>query len=196
MDFTDIKYPSGNATKPLLQNSSSMDSSGTVHSPNGRYDEDEFDSSSTTPGTNDLNNQIDNVESVDDLTIIGDYNYSKYQSYSDQRTVDIIDEKPSDDVIDDIEKLRKNVQEEIIENESFLDQFCESLSKDVKIVSKDAKKNAKINIEKARLPVRSGVKVKEVPKKGRVNSGTNKKKLDPTKKTELLAQLKAIDGAQ
>ncbi|XP_037045056.1 uncharacterized protein LOC119080702 [Bradysia coprophila] len=196
MDFTDIKYPTGNATQPLLKNSSSMDSSGTVHSPIGHYDDDEFDSSSTTQGTNDLNNHCDTVESVDDLTIIGDYNYAKYQSYSDQRTVDSINENSSDDVIGDIEKLRKNVQEEIIESESFLDQFCESLSKDVKIATKDVKKGAKVNTEKARLPVRSGIKVKEVPKKGRVNSGSTKKKLDPTKKTELLAQLKAIDGAQ
>lgn len=199
MDFTDIKYPPGNALKPLLKNSSSMESSDTVQSTIGHYEDDEFDSSSTTQGTNDSINHCDAVESVDDLTIIGDYNYEKYQSYSDQRTVvDVIDEKQSDDVIGEIEKLRKHVQEEIIENESFLDQFCESLSQDVKIASKDTKKIVKANTDKARLPVRSaGIKGKEcVPKKGRVNSGSTKKKLDPTKKTELLAQLKAIDGAQ
>lgn len=201
MDFTDIKYPTANAAaKPFLKNSSSMDSSETVHSPSSQYDHDEFDTSSTTqtPGTNELNNHSDTVESIDELAPIGDYKYEKYQSYSDQRNVDVVEGKQDDEVVNDIEKLRKNVQDEIIEKETFLDEFCESLSKDVKVASRVVKKDAKISIEKARVPVRATIKGKETTsKKGRVNSATTKKKsLDPTKKTELLAQLKAIDGAE
>lgn len=198
MDFTDIKYGTTGAAK--LKNSSSMDSSETVHSPpNGQYDEDDFETTSTTHGTNDVNSHSDTIESVDDLTIIGDYNYEKYQSYSDQRTVDVIDEKTNnnDDVVNEIEKLRKNVHDELTENESFLDKFCENLSKDVKLVAKDGKREAKV--EKVRFPIRPVVKGKEVAAKkvGRVSSGTTKKKsLDPTKKTELLAQLKAIDKSE
>lgn len=212
MDFTDIKYPNNaSAPKPYLKNSSSMDSSETIHSPSAQYDDDEFDTSSTTQtqGTNELNNNSDAVESIDELHNIGDFNYEKYQSYSDQRNVEFIDVKRNEDVtLSDIEKLRKNVQAEIVQNETFLDQFCDSLSKDVKITSKDVKgtskdihtipKDVKVNIEKGRIPVRPSIKGKETGgKKGRVNSSTIKKKtLDPTKKTELLAQLKAIDGAE
>lgn len=196
MDFTDIKYSTTStvAAKPPLKNSSSMDSSETVHSPNGHYDDDEFDSS-TTQGTNELNSHSDTVDSVDDLTVIGDYNFDKYPSYSDQRNVESNDAKHGNDVVHDIEKLRKISQDEITENESYLDQFCESLSRDVKIASKDGKKEARSSAEKVRFPLRSSAKCKEaVPKKLRTGSGTNKKKsLDPTKKTELLAQLKAID---
>lgn len=211
MDFTDIKYPNTNASnKPYLKNSSSMDSSETILSPSPQYDDEEFDTSSTTQthGTNELNNNSDAIESIDELNTIGDYNYEKYQSYSDQRNVDIVEVKRNDDVtLTDIEKLRKNVQAEIVHNESFLDQFCESLSKDVKIASKDVKatskdihtisKDVKVNVEKGRIPIRPSIKGKEsAGKKGRINSSSIKKKtLDPTKKTELLAQLKAIDGA-
>lgn len=201
MDFTDIKYPSVNAGKPFLKNSASMDSSSTVQS-SGQYDDDEFDTTSTTQtqGTNEMNNHSDTVDSIDELcTTIGDYNYEKYQSYSDQRNADTIEGKlQNDDLVNDIEKLRKNVQDEIIEKESILDQFCESLSKDVKVASKDMKKDAKASIDKTRVPVRASIKSKETTaKKGRVNSGSTKKKtLDPTKKTELLAQLKAIDGVE
>lgn len=200
MDFTDIKYPPTVAAKSYLKNSSSMDSSETVHSPTGQYDDDEFDTSSTThtQGTNELNNQSDTVESIDEITTIGDYNFEKYQSYSDQRNVEVVDgDKRNDD--DDIVTLRKHVREEIVENESFLDKFCETLSKDVKVVSKDVKKEVKVSVEKTRMPVRATIKGKEsttTAKKGRVNSGSTKKRsLDPMKKTELLAQLKAIDGA-
>lgn len=201
MDFTDIKYPTATATaKPYLKNSSSMDSSETVHSPSGQYDDDEFDTSSTTQtqGTNELNNHSDTVESIDELTTIGDYNFEKYQSYSDQRKIEVIEVTRTDNVVNDIEKLRQNVQDEIVENESFLNEFCESLSKNVKVASMDVKKDAKVALEKARIPVRASIKGKETAaKKGRVNSGSTKKKsLDPTKKTELLAQLKAIDGAE
>lgn len=200
MDFTDIKYPTTSAAKSYLKNSSSMDSSETVHSPTGQYDDDEFDTSSTTQtqGTNELNNHSDTVESIDELTTVGDYNFEKYQSYSDQRKIEVIEYKSSDNVVNDLEKLRQNVQDEIVENESFLDQFCESLSKNVKVASREVKKDAKVAIEKARIPVRASVKGKETAsKKGRVNSASTKKKsLDPSKKTELLAQLKAIDGAE
>lgn len=195
MDFTDIKYPNSTATKPYLNNSSSMDSSETIHS--GQYDDDEFDTSSTTQTTNELNNS-DAVESIDELTTIGDYNFEKYQSYSDQRNVDPTDGKENDD---DIEKFKKNAQVELAQNESFLDQFCESLTKDVKALAKDVNvtsRDVKVSIEKAKIPVRASIKGKEITtKKGRINSSTIKKKsLDPTKKTELLAQLKAIDGTK
>lgn len=194
MDFTDIKYPTV-AAKSFLKNSSSIDSSETVHSPTGQYEDDEFDTSSTTQtqGTNELNNQSDTVESIEELTTIGDYNFEKYQSYSDQRNVEVIDSKCIDDV--DIEKLRNNVREEIVENESFLDKLCETLTKDVKVLSKDVK----VSVEKTKMPVRGAtIKGKEsTTKKGRVNSGSTKKRsLDPMKKTELLAQLKAIDGVE
>lgn len=197
MDFTDIKYSTATVGKPYLKNSSSMESSETVHSPTGQYDDEEFDTSSTTHGTN---NHSDTVESIDELTAVGDYNYDKYQSYSDQRKIETVEVKGND--VDDIEKLRKSVQDEIVQNESFLDEFCDSLSKNVKIASRDAKKDAKVAAggEKARIPVRANInRGRETPaakKGGRVSSGSTKKKiLDPTKKTELLAQLKAIDGA-
>ncbi|KAJ6642146.1 Lebercilin-like protein [Pseudolycoriella hygida] len=203
MDFTDIKYPTTNAGKPFLKNSSSMDSSETVQSLT-QYDDDGFDTSSTTQETNELNNHSDTVESIDDA-VIGDHSFEKYQTYSDQRNV--ADVERNNDAMHEIEELRKNVQDEIVENESFLDRFCESLSNDVKIASKDLKplkevtvsKDVKTGAEKTRVPIRANIKGKEssATKKGRVGSGATKKnRLDPTKKIELLEQLKAIDGAE
>lgn len=198
MDFTDIKYPSTVATKPLLKNSSSIESSDTINSPSGQYDDDEFDTSSTnhTQGTNELTNNSDQVESIDDLQPIGDYNYGRYQSYSDQRVV--IDGKHGDDDLNDIDKLRADVQQVLVENEAFMDKLCESMEKEVKFASRNVKKDVKASIEKAKVPLRTNIKGKEsVAKKGRVTSASTKKKsLDQTKKTELLAQLKAIDGSE
>lgn len=191
MDFTDIKYPKAITSKPLLNNSSSMESSDTIHSASVQYDDDGFETSSTTitQGTNENNNQSDAQES-DDFTPIGDFNFEKHPTYSDQRnaneSAELFAFKRNEDVNrNEIDKIQKEIHADLVASESFMDSICESVTKEVKV-----------STEKARIPVRSSIKGREVVvKKGRVTSSSIRKKtLDPVKKTELLAVLRAEDG--